>query len=121
MLCKFCQQTIFASRRRWGLHRKDYRDVDKDPELEKCTVCSHLGKNVDVDCAYRWTIRWLSATREDQKCMLITFRQSDNHLSGPQAENHGDTSHSTGHFKGSVAFYLLQKGMSPPSSIKTPR
>ncbi|KAK0661201.1 heterokaryon incompatibility protein-domain-containing protein [Cercophora samala] len=117
MLCSFCQQTIFQSGSRWGIHRKHYGNVDNDLELEQCTFCCHLRKTALLHSPYRWTIRSLPATREDQQCMVITFRQMDNDkVPDPQSGSDKRTSHSTGHFRTPVIFYLLQKDTITPAT-----
>ncbi|KAK4171920.1 heterokaryon incompatibility protein-domain-containing protein [Triangularia setosa] len=117
MLCKFCQHTIFCSERHWGLHRESLDpNVAKDPELKTCTFCSHLWNHADSVSRYRWTIRRLPATREDEKCMTITFRPVDDDIPGPyEVSNEDGVKHTAGHFRPPVVFYLLKKDTITPA------
>ncbi|KAM7211230.1 Heterokaryon incompatibility protein (HET) domain containing protein [Rhypophila decipiens] len=81
MPCQNCRQNILNGTQSWGLHRPE-NYCNPDVDVEKCTFCSQLRRDVDHQKqleeypTYRWTIRSSPIIRETRSAQYttITFR-----------------------------------------------
>ena len=118
MLCKVCHETILNSSQNWGYHRKDYQNVQKDPQVESCIFCSEVRTDAlktphGKALQYLWTARWLPATRQDQPIMAVTFRPQieDDLCQDSDRDEKPPPLHSgAARFPQPRVFYLFKKG-----------